>query len=76
MSGKAFAVAACRLMAVVTRCIHQQLPADKKAFPPNLEMEWKEFFSEGLFSALLPLFVRLVGMESFFFWFAGFSRND
>ncbi|KAK7480178.1 hypothetical protein BaRGS_00028563 [Batillaria attramentaria] len=58
---QSFSVCACRLLAVAARTIQQCLPTHREAFPASLETEWKEFFCEGLFSSLLPLFVKLVG---------------
>ena len=34
------------------------------ALPPKLKQEWEEFFSEGIFSVLLPLFVSSAEQRS------------
>ncbi|XP_076078517.1 E3 ubiquitin-protein ligase listerin-like isoform X2 [Mytilus galloprovincialis] len=51
-----FTCTTCRLLTTVARCL--QTDVEKAIFPPNLLTEWNEFFSEGIFGALLPLFVK------------------
>ncbi|XP_052088236.1 E3 ubiquitin-protein ligase listerin-like [Mytilus californianus] len=51
-----FTCTTCRLLTTVARCL--QTDVEKSIFPPNLVTEWNEFFSEGIFGALLPLFVK------------------
>ena len=60
---KTFSVAASRLLAAVARSIQQCLPLQRESYPPNLETEWKEFFAEGVYSFLFPLFIRSIGMK-------------
>ena len=71
---KTFCMAASRLLAAVARSIQQCLPLQRESYPPNLETEWKEFFAEGVYSFLFPLFIRSIGMKLhhyilFFFFF-------
>lgn len=61
VSALSFCVSCCQLVAWTSHTIQQYLPFRNEAFPPNLETEWKEFFSGGLFSSLLNVFVKLVG---------------
>ncbi|VDI25159.1 Hypothetical predicted protein, partial [Mytilus galloprovincialis] len=51
-----FTCTTCRLLTTVASCL--QTDVEKAVFPPNLLTEWNEFFSEGIFGALLPLFVK------------------
>ncbi|XP_046570913.1 LOW QUALITY PROTEIN: E3 ubiquitin-protein ligase listerin-like [Haliotis rubra] len=55
-----FTIRACQLLGDVVNCIDTRIRTSPSSFPDNLLTEWDEFFSEGVFSILLPLYVRLV----------------
>ncbi|XP_067676040.1 E3 ubiquitin-protein ligase listerin-like [Haliotis asinina] len=55
-----FTIRACQLLGDVVNCIDTRIRMSPTSFPENLLTEWDEFFSEGVFSILLPLYVRLV----------------
>ena len=56
---KTFAVSTCNLVVQVSRCVANILP--DRGYPKNLVTEWNEFFSESVFSALLPIYVEICG---------------
>ena len=57
-----FCVALSHLLISLAKCFeHDVAKAEAGIFPANLLSEWQEFFSEGAFSALLPLFVKFAG---------------
>ena len=56
-----FTVSVCRLVVQVTVCISEKAgkattEGSSSSYPPNLVTEWTEFFSESVFTALLPLY--------------------
>ncbi|XP_064613366.1 E3 ubiquitin-protein ligase listerin-like [Liolophura sinensis] len=54
-------IACCHLVAKVAECIQSNTPGHSSKLPANLCTEWEEFFSEGAYSILLPLFLKLTG---------------
>ncbi|XP_052810138.1 E3 ubiquitin-protein ligase listerin-like [Mya arenaria] len=42
----------------VTSCLSEQIGKMPGKFPENLQMEWAEFFSESVFSVLLPTYLK------------------
>lgn len=54
-------IACCHLVAKVSECIQSNTTAQSAKLPANLCTEWEEFFSEGTYSILLPLFLKLTG---------------
>jgi hypothetical protein len=63
VSVQAFGIETCYLLVSVASCVQHVLPDKKELFPPNLAAEWNEFFSEGIYAFIFPLFVRLVGKK-------------
>lgn len=55
-----FTCAACRLLSTVADCLQSEI-SSTKSFPPNLLTEWNEFFCEGIYGVLVPLFVKMTG---------------
>ncbi|KAK3592614.1 hypothetical protein CHS0354_008149 [Potamilus streckersoni] len=51
--------AVCDLLSEVMTCIVTRVMANLPGYPPNLASEWTEFFSDGAYSVLLPLFLEL-----------------
>ena len=51
----------CRLLACVADCIQTDVESGQSSFPDNLVTEWNEFFSEGIYGVLLPLFLKIAG---------------
>lgn len=51
----------CRLLASVADCIQTDVSSGQSSFPDNLVTEWNEFFSEGIYGVLLPLFLKIAG---------------
>ncbi|KAL3881947.1 hypothetical protein ACJMK2_028330 [Sinanodonta woodiana] len=51
--------AVCDLLSEVMTCIVTKVMAKLPGYPPNLASEWTEFFSDGAYSVLLPLFLEL-----------------
>ncbi len=41
------------------------VPERAESFPPNLSTEWNEFFSQGAYSLMLPIFIERSGV-----WFS------
>ncbi|XP_076444404.1 E3 ubiquitin-protein ligase listerin-like isoform X2 [Babylonia areolata] len=58
---QAFTVAACRLVAAVAGAVQRPVVPEGDVYPPSLRTEWSEFFAEGIYSFLFPLFITLVG---------------
>ena len=54
----------CELLSTIATCIKHVLPERQEAFPQNLATEWKEFFSQGAYSLLLPLYIQCTGKVS------------
>jgi len=57
-----FAVTAFHLLERVAQYLSSTIPMQQKGANDNLVTEWLEFFSEGIYSLLLPLFVEVAGM--------------
>ncbi|XP_013385834.1 E3 ubiquitin-protein ligase listerin [Lingula anatina] len=49
---------ACNLLAAVATCMKNVVPQQKDSFPDGLLTEWTEFFSQGNYTTLLPIFVK------------------
>ncbi|KAK2159778.1 hypothetical protein LSH36_146g00025 [Paralvinella palmiformis] len=56
-----FAVTAFHLLERVAQYLSSTIPMQQKGANDNLVTEWLEFFSEGIYSLLLPLFVEVAG---------------
>lgn len=54
-----FTLSVCQLVSEVAHTVEDVFPIRQDVCPKNLLTEWEEFFSEGIFSSLLPLFHRL-----------------
>lgn len=54
-----FTLSVCQLVSEVAHTVEYVFPIRQDVCPKNLLTEWEEFFSEGIFSSLLPLFHRL-----------------
>ena len=62
---QALVTACMRLLSAVTRCVKTVMPEHPGDFPANITTEWDEFFSEGIFSVLLPLYINYAGSISY-----------
>ncbi|XP_062615887.1 E3 ubiquitin-protein ligase listerin-like [Saccostrea cucullata] len=51
-----FTLSVCLLVSEVAHTIEDISPVQQDICPKNLATEWEEFFSEGIFSSLLPVF--------------------
>ncbi|XP_064628174.1 E3 ubiquitin-protein ligase listerin-like [Lineus longissimus] len=60
LSVQAFASGVFQLLEAVGVCINTVIQEDE-AMPGNLLSEWSEFFSEGIYSTLFPLFINFIG---------------
>jgi hypothetical protein len=58
---QAFTVSVCQLVSEIAHAVEDLLPFKQDVYPKNLATEWEEFFSEGIFASLLPIFNRLAG---------------
>ncbi|XP_058884679.1 E3 ubiquitin-protein ligase listerin-like isoform X1 [Acipenser ruthenus] len=56
-----FACQTCNLVTALSEFFTAPAPDLLEKLPANLMSEWKEFFTEGVHSLLLPLFVKITG---------------
>ncbi len=50
------------LLSSIAKCMEHVLPSRPTDFPAKLAQEWMEFFSQGAYSILLPIYISLTGM--------------
>lgn len=55
----------CQLVSEIAHAVEDLLPVKQGVYPNNLATEWEEFFSEGIYASLLPIFNRLTGKVFF-----------
>ncbi|XP_056016029.1 E3 ubiquitin-protein ligase listerin-like isoform X2 [Ostrea edulis] len=54
-----FTMSVCQLVSEIAHAVEDLLPVKQGVYPNNLATEWEEFFSEGIYASLLPIFNRL-----------------
>ena len=58
---RTFAIQVFQLVSQVAQCIDNITDDVAENYPPSLKTEWNEFFSQGSFTVLLPVFVSISG---------------
>ncbi|CAH1799497.1 unnamed protein product [Owenia fusiformis] len=61
LASSVFSVASFSFLSKVSESMDRVTDNPTANLPANLVMEWNEFFSQGAYSVLLPLFVELIG---------------
>ena len=51
------------LLTSIAKCMEHVLPSRPTDFPAKLAQEWTEFFSQGAYSILLPIYISLTGKK-------------
>jgi len=54
------------LVSDITSCLNDKVGKEPGNFPPNLQSEWTEFFSESVFAVLLPTYLQMASKNRFF----------
>jgi len=54
------------LVSDITSCLNDNVGKEPGNFPPNLQSEWTEFFSESVFAVLLPTYLQMASKYNFF----------
>lgn len=70
-----YTVSVLNLLVEVATCLREKVGKVPGNYPENLVTEWTEFFSESVFSVVLPLFLRIYSRCLFGFPKAYMSYN-
>ena len=62
-----FTLSVCQLVSEIAHAVEDLFPVKQDVYPKNLVTEWEEFFSEGIFTSLLPLFHRVTGKRFYIY---------
>lgn len=62
-----FTLSVCQLVSEIAHAVEDLFPVKQDVYPKNLVTEWEEFFSEGIFTSLLPLFHRVTGKRFYMY---------